>query len=321
MWGCAGRVVRGPRCRAAALGAAVACGCSGSVALTSIDRQRLESGSEVAVVFDKSPPPWVDCRGDEGRQVWTFGGAALLWPRPGASTGAGGAGGVFELASAAPGVLLAHDTWEDIEEEWTKSLRAAPPEDPARATAEALVALAARTPSAIRLGQHVGEAPAGGASPATGPAGGPVLSVRATRWVLSGCFFRYTPWFTARAILLEGKSGRVLWREDCGGMYPSPGYREAEAVELEADGKALYRSLIEQRAADCARAFLRSLAGPGAAPGDGRPTDRGRPAGTSAPAMAASSRGGGIPRPSGRGPPRSRWPRAPRTRSRASAGP
>jgi len=253
----AGTVPRSTRPpRFAALAMVAAFGCAGSVRLGSADRDRLRGGPDIAVAYEKSPHPWVDCRGDEGKEVWTFGGAAMAWPPPARR------GPVVELVSAPQRPLLAGDTWTDIEEEWTKTLRESPPEDPARATAGALLALATRAPGSMPLGQSVEEAPAAGPrSLAARPGAGPILSVKATRWVLSGCFFKYTPWFTAEATLLEAGTGRVLWRHSCGGMYPSPGYREAEAAELEADGQSLYRSLIEQRAAQCARAFLRSLEG------------------------------------------------------------
>ncbi len=224
----------------------------------------LREGSDIPVVYRRSPGPWVDCPGDEGEHVWVFGGVAVGW-RPPASWDEGRPAIATAAASSAnPGVLLAGNVWQDFQDEWTASLREAPPDDPARATAAGFLALSLAAPGPVPLRQS--PVPVERADPPAlaGTFGdGPVLVFETTRWVLVGCWFTYKIWFVVRATLLDAGSGRVLWRDACGGVYPPPSSPEASPSELEARGKALYAGRIEARAGQCARWLYGRFAGRG----------------------------------------------------------
>jgi hypothetical protein len=199
-----------------------------------------------------------------------YGGTARLSRPPSTEERRVEAAPVVLASAAGPGAIVpAADLWLDIVNEWTRTLREAPPDDPARATARHLSSLARRGVGAVPLADAVSEV--GGEAPAAlatrfGP--GPFLLVETTRWVLVGCFHEFTPWFNIRATLVEAGTGKVLWRDRCGGAYPA-GARAHWPGALEADGKALYARLIADRAAGCAAALLASLERETAAPAGG----------------------------------------------------
>jgi hypothetical protein len=223
--------------------------CTPAVPLGPGDLRQLRAGSEIPVVYHRSPGPWVDCPGDEGEHVWIHGGSAMASPP---------VSGIATLASTGgtAGALLAGNVWQDYEDQWTASLREAPPDDAARATADAFLALSREAPGSVPFRQSpvpVESTDMKSLAGTFGPA--PILVFETTRWVLVGCWFTYKPWFNVRATLLDLGSGRVLWRDSCGGVYPSPSSAEASPSELEARGKSLYASMIRARAQQCARSL------------------------------------------------------------------
>lgn len=239
---------------AAVAAGALSLGCAPSVRLERADLARLRATAEVPVVQRISSEPWVDCPGDWGERTWTAPGGGLgIGPRPPPPILL-----AAHVARAAPLAAPAGTTWEDIQEQRTVSLRRAPPRDPARATADAFLALSRAeaepvpfSRSTVAVGRRTPIDARFGASP--------VLVFEATRWVLVGCFFAYQPWFDVRAALVDPASGRVLWRHTCGALYPPGPFAEATPAELEADGKALYASLMDARARECASELFGSF--------------------------------------------------------------
>lgn len=227
----------------------VSLGCGSSVRLGSSDLARLRASAEVPVVHVVSPAPWVDCPGDWGERTWSTPDGGLgersRPPRPYVLAG---------YAPAAPRLATpAGSMWDDVQEQRTRSLRRAPPRDPALATADGFLARSRADPDPIPFSQGaVAMARLDRAAIARRFGASPVLVFEATRWVLVGCFYTYQPWFNVRAALVDPASGHVLWRDTCGGMYPPGPFAEASPADLEADGKALYARLMDARAKQCA---------------------------------------------------------------------
>ena len=232
--------------------------CAPSVRLEPTDLARLRTSAEVPAVHVVSRAPWVDCPGDWGERTWSApdGGLGMhSQSQPAIVLSA------HTPAVTRPWTIPAGSLWEDVQDQRTKSLRGAPPRDPARATADDFLSLSRAEGAPIRFSESA--APVDridrraierrfGAST--------VLVFEATRWVLVGCFFTYQPWFNVRATLVDQTSGRVLWRETCGGAYPPGPWGEASPADLEANGKALYAHMIEARAERCAKELFESFA-------------------------------------------------------------
>jgi hypothetical protein len=242
---------------------AVACllltgwGCTSSVRLSPADRDRAAAAERIPVVFTVSSAPWVDCPGDEGRMLWEWPGSRLESPYPAPWIQADLSGPPPRELGAAGWIVPAGDIWEDYMDEWSKALQT-PPEDPARATGRRF--LAGVSPGSLPLAAEPEEVPSadpGSLSARFGPK--PVLVFHATRWVLVGCFFTFRPWFDVRATLLDLPSGRVLWRAECGGAYPPSALPRAGPAALDANGRALYRQVIEARASECSTELLGSF--------------------------------------------------------------
>jgi hypothetical protein len=167
------------------------------------------------------------------------------------------------LAEYAPPVKPARSSgslWEQVQEQRTESLRKAPPSDPAGETAAGFVALSLEASPPVPFREN--SVPLDSVNQRTLETrfgDSPVLVFETTRWLLVGCFYDYEPWFNVRATLLEPASGKVLWRETCGGLYPPDPFSEASPAELEANGKALYRRLLDARADRCARDLFESF--------------------------------------------------------------
>jgi hypothetical protein len=234
-------------------------GCSGTVALSSADRALLGATPRIPVAYLPADDPWVDCPNDEGERVWSYPDSSLgvpdlravpaVWQPPGGGPDAAGI----------PGLRLADTSWRNFQDWFTAGLRP-PPLDPARATAEAFLARSRAVGSRLPLAESVQAAEGASSRLATRFGSGPVLLFAAPRWVLVGCFHSYKPWFSARASLVDVATGRVMWRDGCGGVFPPAAEGEpAGPAELLADGAARYRSAIEKRAGDCAAALLPSL--------------------------------------------------------------
>jgi hypothetical protein len=233
--------------------------CSGTVALAPADRTVLGAGARIPVVYLPAGDPWVDCPNDEGERVWSYPDSSLgvpdlrtvpaVWqPRRGGPDAAG-----------IPGLRLADTFWRNYQDWFTAGLRP-PPLDPARATADAFLARSRAGGSRLPLAESVQAAEGASSWLPKRFGSGPVLLFAAPRWVLVGCFHSYKPWFTARASLVDAASGRVLWRDGCGGVFPPAAEGEPAApAELLANGAAHYRSAIEKRAGDCAAELLASL--------------------------------------------------------------
>ncbi len=241
--------------------AALGSGCARSVSLSRSDAGRLEASEEIPLVYRTSPSPWVDCPRDEAEDVWrsTFSSAG----RPGGSIPAGmrGRGTAYPVSQVSwNAVPTSSSIWQDYQNQRTASLRASPPVDPARATGVRFSELARSAPRLVRLQEAAASVETD--DPAAlarqlGPV--PALVFETTRWVLVGCWYAYHPWFDVRATLLDLGSGKVLWRATCGGLYPPDRSREASPAELEANGKALYTRMIEERAGQCATELLAGL--------------------------------------------------------------
>jgi hypothetical protein len=231
--------------------------CAGAVPIAPDEAARLSTPAPIPVIWVRTPAPWVDCPADEGKKTWEMPGSADR--RPGLPV---------ELAAARLPVAPADapgGTWDTIQDEWTRSLQV-PPVDPAAATAVRLVARARASSPPIALADPV-EAPASpdAAALASRSGASPVLVVRSPRFVLVGCYFTYRPWFTVRAALARPATGQLLWRDDCGGTYPDGDAPPASRDDLEASGRWLYASILEQRADACGERLLRSLSGAGPA--------------------------------------------------------
>ncbi|HUL58496.1 MAG TPA: hypothetical protein VLU43_04440 [Anaeromyxobacteraceae bacterium] len=250
------------RSRLAALAAAAAACSGGRVAMSPADRERLAAEpAEIPVVYRPSPAPWVDCSTNEGELLWTLPGCA--WDerrggdRPWSLAARRGSGALAIERASAPAAppTTGGNIWEQFEAGYTESLRA-PPLDPARATADALAAAGAAASPPLRLGrarQADRDSRAGSA---------PVLLVETTRFVLVGCWYTYRPWFDVRATLVDGASGRILWRDACSELYPVPPVDSrppASPARLATDGGALYAGFIRDRAAQCAGALVGRL--------------------------------------------------------------
>ncbi len=229
----------------------VAAGCASAVPLSQADQARLSTLPSVPVLYVRASPPWVDCENDEGQKVWEFPGSALD----------GAVAPPLRIAGGGPPVVGAGNIWQAIEDQWTEPLRS-PPVDPATATAAALVARAreAGVPFPLSVPREIHDA-----SPATlrsEGGGGPVLVVEIPRFVLAGCFFTYQPWFTARAAILRTGDGTVAWRQTCEGTFPDPARPPPSSRdELLAGDGALYRRVLEERAAGCAAVLVSALPG------------------------------------------------------------
>jgi hypothetical protein len=238
--------------------ATVGIGCAPSVHLKLHDLESLRASSGVPIAHRVSPTPVVDCPGDWGEQTWSGSGGSLgmEWPPPSTLL-------LAEYTPAARPVRLAGlagSLWEQVQDQRTESLRKAPPRDPARATEAGFLSLSLGASPAVpfrdntaplesvdrrALAKRFGEST--------------VLVFETTRSVLVGCFYTYEPWFNVRATLIDVGSGKVLWRETCGGLYPPDPFAEASPAELEANGKALYSSMLDARAERCARDLFKSF--------------------------------------------------------------
>ncbi len=258
------RQIRVPRrpVVAAVLAAAALGGCTGATALRASDLERLRTVPEIPAAYTPSFSPSVDCSTNEGNITWSFGPESASRVTPQARQPA------VVLASArtmsAPYVLASDPrggtVWESYEREWTRQLSDHPPRDPAQATSGDFLVLARGAASPLRFAERArrleSAAPSALAA-AYGP--GPVLVFETTRFVLAGCWFTYQPWFNVRASIVDAGSGRVLWRDACGGLYPpalgSP-QDSYSREQLEANGSALYARLLDERARSCARDLL-----------------------------------------------------------------
>jgi len=234
------------------------CGCASPVVLSSIDAAHLKSAADIPVVYKRSPAPYVYCPVDDGRATWETQG--LNWsPDKSSPPIVGGKSGGIVLASleSSGAVRLAGDTWENIEDDWTKSLQT-PPQDPAQTTASDFLALAgtagARLPFRTAAEELTGSAT--GLSERFGAA--PVLLFRTSDWLLVGCFFTYSPWFTVQATIFEPGSGRVLWRDSCESGFPNGSWKMGPS-ELNANGRALYSRVIRDRAQRCSQELFASF--------------------------------------------------------------
>ena len=225
-------------------------GCASSVSLMPGDLERLRASSGVPVVHLVSRTPWVDCPGDWGERTWSAPDGGLGMESRPPST--------LLLAGYSPPtrktVTLAGTLWEDFQEQRTQSLRKAPPRDPARATGDDFLSLSLSAPRPVPFRESAVPVESVDRRALERRFGGsPVLVFETTRWVLVGCFYTYQPWFNVRVTLLELESGKVLWRETCGGLYPPDPFAEASAAALEANGKALYARMLDARAERCAK--------------------------------------------------------------------
>ena len=235
----------------------ISLGCTPSVRLKSSDLALLRASTEVPVVHVVSRAPWVDCPGDWGERTWSAPGGRSMLSQPPSP---------FVLAKYAPAAMElatpAGTTWEDVQDQRTKSLRNAPPRDPARSTADHFLALSRVVADPIRFSEGtvpVDKIDQGSIERRFGSS--PVLVFEATRWVLVGCFYTYQPWFNVRTTLMDPASGRVLWRDTCGGLYPPGPFGEASPSDLEANGKALYAQMMDARAEQCANELFKTLIG------------------------------------------------------------
>ncbi len=244
--------------------AAVLSSCASAVPLDRAGAERLRTATSVRVAWVAAGGAEVECPSDEGVKTWEYPGSRLDPPEAGPR--------IAPASLAAPvGVPVIPATgglWETIVGQWTESVRV-PPVDPARATARALLDDARSLPG--------GDAWAGppvelrDPSPAGLPGADLVLVVEARRFVLLGCYFRFSPWFDARATLLEPASGRVLWRASCREDVGPGAGPEAWPSELAADGGALYARRIEARARTCADHLAGELRAAGSRPVAGNP--------------------------------------------------
>lgn len=184
----------------------------------------LAANEDIPVLFRTPQTPYVDCPGDFGVDTWK----------------------------------REAELWESVQAQRTASLRKSPPVDPAGATADRFLLLARASQGLPAFRE--GPLPAGSGDPralSSRFGSTPVLLLETTRWVLVGCFFTYQPWYNVRATLLEPTSGRVLWRDTCGGLYPPADLRaDATPAELEANGKELYAQMMGARAGRCAGELL-----------------------------------------------------------------
>jgi hypothetical protein len=229
--------------------AAVLVACASSVPLDRAGADRFRSASSIRVAWVPAGGAEVECPSDEGVKTWEYPGSRREVPvTP--------SGGPVRLATAG--------LWESIVGQWTESVRV-PPVDPALATARAFLGDARGIGAGAWTGDPV-ELRDG--APARIPGADLVLVVEARRFVLLGCYFRFSPWFDARATLVDPSSGRVLWRASCGDDVRPGAGPEAWPSELAADGGALYARRIEARARACAAHLAREfLAETGRPPG------------------------------------------------------
>lgn len=207
----------------AVLGVGLGLGCASPVPMARSALGPLQGGREIPVVYRTPSAPWVDCPGNFGVDTWKKD-AAL---------------------------------WESVQEQRTASLRKSPPLDPAGATAARFLLLSRAAPGHPSFRDR--PLPTDTVAPqalSSRFGASPVLVFEATRWVLVGCFYTYQPWYDVRATLLDPSSGRVLWRDACGGLYPPEPRVDATPDELEANGKELYARMMEGRAESCASELL-----------------------------------------------------------------
>lgn len=248
------------------------CSCAGAVPLSSDERGKLESRSNVPVVYEKSEAPWVYCPTDAGRSTWE--GAGAMNGSPAQPIPSESVREEVLLASAVgpPTFIQVGDFWDLYEEQATESLRV-PPEDPAQATARHFLALAGagKGPMPFRdEASLVEKASPQALAESFGP--GPVLILKTSEWMLVGCYSTYSPWFSVRGELLDTSTGNVLWRDSCHGHFPSTFDRGAS--ELAANGGAMYARVIEERATQCSQELFKSIALAG---GDRAPSTRESP--------------------------------------------
>lgn len=243
------------------LAAVVATACASAIPLDVASAGRLRSASSIAVAWVASGEPRVECPSDEGVKTWEFPGSRLEPP-------AGPAGPVrlvsFATPAAWPALRAPGGTWATIVGEWTESLRV-PPVDPALATARAFLRYERARPGGLAWGAAPVQARDVG-SPVSGSKADLVLLVEARRFSLLGCYFRFSPWFDARATLLDTSTDRVLWRDACDDDVGPGAGPEAWPSDLTADGGALYARTIEARAEACAGHLSRALHREGSLP-------------------------------------------------------
>jgi hypothetical protein len=235
---------------------AVNAGCAPSVPLTRSEFERLRGTASVPAVHVLSRTPEVDCPGDWGEQTWSApGGDVAMGPAaPSTILRAG-----YAPARKTP-VIRAGSLWEDAQAQRTESLRNAPPRDPALVTRDGFLSFSAREVRPVPFTGNAAPMKSGDRRALERRFGNaPVLVFETTRWVLVGCFYTYQPWFNVRATLIEAGSGRVLWRETCGGLYPPDPFADASPAELEGNGKALYARMIDERAQRCAEELFTSF--------------------------------------------------------------
>jgi len=194
-------------------------GCRGPVALAHADRAQLEALPAIPVVYRRSPAPGVDCSMDVNYET---------------------------------------DVSCQIADQITASLRDSSPVDPAQATAVSFLDLIRDEQQRPRFGGKVHLAHRADLLAERGRTGlAPVLLFETTRWSLVGSFYSYRPSIIVRATLLNRSNGTVLWRDACANLIPPPSWRkEATVAELSANGKALYRSMIDDEARRCAGELL-----------------------------------------------------------------
>jgi hypothetical protein len=227
--------------------------CAPAIALDHGDAERMRSASSIRVAWVAAGGADVECPSDEGVKTWEYPGSR--WEAP-AAPGFPPVREARTTPSGAPVLLASGGTWESIVGQWTESIRH-PPVDPAEATARAFLADArGRAGGAAWAGPPVEIRSPSSPRPAGADL---VVVVEARRFVLLGCYFRFSPWFDVRATLVDPSTGRALWRASCREDVPPGAGPERWPSELAADGGALYAREIEARAATCAAHLSRAL--------------------------------------------------------------
>jgi hypothetical protein len=206
--------------------ATLAAGCASSVALSPRALERVHQAARIPVAYATSPAPYVDCApGDPDRLE------------------SGGRRGAYP--------------WYEFAVAITASVRAGPPDDPARATRAAFLARFTGREGLTLERDDAPPRPGAGAreiAHARGP--GPVLVFETTRFALRGCYLTFRLWFEVRATLVDGRDGAVLWREACDRRAAPDGRDGATPHELLAAGKALYARAMQARAEECAAELI-----------------------------------------------------------------
>jgi hypothetical protein len=215
---------------AASLCAAVGAACASHVAMAPGAGDRLRSAGPTPVVYVSAPAPYAECSPGDPDRLFTYGSAGSVYP------------------------------WDEFRAAVTAPLRAHPPDDPARATRQALLdwfTARDRSPPLRDGGAPVESAGASDLQRRFGPV--PVLVLETTRFVLLGCYYAYHPWFNVRATLVDARDGTVLWRDGCGRRYPRDRRSGASPSDLLAAGEALYARMIEARAGECAAELVSAM--------------------------------------------------------------